>query len=378
MATTRSFDSMLNEYLPFELLKEEAIKRDYLLSNIEKDNNWKGGNLVVPFRGGAASSFKYGSLTAANDIAEDTYVRGNVANYKEIWGTMKFNARDLAEHSSVDGQSSGMVSEQSFLRILPDTLDDFMDNMKQVVSVNLLTGTHFATLTADATANDGLITVDHPERFEVDQKVIVDDDDSAPETGYVARDDGININTKTIKLVTTRGGGTVVDFSANNMTTAQNARTYVDGAETAANAFTSLKSQLLSAANGGSTNLFGEDKLDYPFLQATNHDGSAVTAANIDDQVFDAWTENQKIGKGKATDAVMNYDNLGSFMKLLESNSGPFRHVKTAADKYGWTEITVVGVNGELKVVGKKSNDIDELFEEEENGDLYLKCPLVE
>lgn len=47
MATTRSFSSMLNEYLPFELLAQELIKRDYVLSNIEKDNNWKG-KFVAP------------------------------------------------------------------------------------------------------------------------------------------------------------------------------------------------------------------------------------------------------------------------------------------------------------------------------------------
>jgi hypothetical protein len=38
MATLRSFDSMLNEYLPYDLLREELVKRDYLLTKIEKDN----------------------------------------------------------------------------------------------------------------------------------------------------------------------------------------------------------------------------------------------------------------------------------------------------------------------------------------------------
>ena len=357
MSTTRTFDSMLNEFLPFQLLTDEGIKRDYLLTNIEKDQSWAGGNLVVPFRGGGASSFSYGSLTAANDIAEDTYVRGNVANYKEIWGTMKFNARDLTEHDS--GAGAGQVSEQSFLQILPDTLDDFMDRMKQVVSVNLLTGTHFATLTDDGTAG-GLMEVDHPERFEVDQKVVIDDDDSATATGYVARDDGININTRVVKLVTARGGVGALDISA--YTTAQNARVYVDGAETSGNAFTPLKDQLLSAANGGSANLFGQDKLDYPYLQATNHDGSSITSSNIDTEVFDAWTDNQKIGKGRATDAVMDYKNLGSFMKLLDAASGPFRHVTTTANKFGWTEINIIGVNGELKIVGVHEMDSSEIY----------------
>jgi hypothetical protein len=36
MATTRSFSSMLNEYLPNELLAEEMIKRDFMLNKVTK------------------------------------------------------------------------------------------------------------------------------------------------------------------------------------------------------------------------------------------------------------------------------------------------------------------------------------------------------
>ena len=37
MGTTRTFQDMLNEYLPNELLKEELIMRDYVLQNVQKD-----------------------------------------------------------------------------------------------------------------------------------------------------------------------------------------------------------------------------------------------------------------------------------------------------------------------------------------------------
>ena len=359
MATLRSFDDMLNEYLPYELLMEETMKRNYLLQHIEKDNDWKGGSLIVPFKGASASSYKYGGLTATNDIAEYDYVRGEISGYKEIWGTMKWNAKDLIEHGEVSGQNQGLVSEQSFLKNLPDQIEDFVDGMKDVVSVNLLNGNHFATLTADATANDGNITVDRPERFELNQKVVVDDDDSAPLTGYV---NSININTSVINLVTTRGGATVVDFSVNNMTTAQNARTYFEGAETAANAFTSLKDQLLSAANGGSATLFGQSKLAYPHLQAINVDGSSITAVNILDKIFDAWTTIQQLGKGHAQHVLMDYKNLGSVMKFLESGAGAYRHVETKASVYGYTEVVVFGVKGQLTLVGVHEMDSDVIY----------------
>lgn len=348
---------MLNEYLPYELLKQESIKRNYLLTKVEIDENWKGGNLVVPFKGGHASSFKYGGLTDVSDVSENKYVRGGVSTYKEIWGTMKFNARDLMEH---DG-SGDKVSEQSFLNNLPGTLEDFIDDMKQVVSVNLLNGTWFATLTADATANDGLITVDHPERFTIGQKVVVKDGNSTALTGYATN---IDVNTGVVTLVTARGGSTAVDFSALNegMTVAQSARCYVDGADTAANAFTSLKQQLLSAANGGDTNIFGVAKSAYPFLQATQYSGSSVSATTLLDTLFDFITKHRQLGRGTADEFVMSYKHLGTIMKSLETKSGPYRHVDTKASMYGWTTITIMGVKGEIKVTAVQEMDNDVIY----------------
>ena len=51
MSTNRTFQDMLNEYIPNNLLKEELIKRDYILTRVEKDNKWKGGTIPVPFKG---------------------------------------------------------------------------------------------------------------------------------------------------------------------------------------------------------------------------------------------------------------------------------------------------------------------------------------
>src|ERR1700679_2649757 len=179
MATNRTFQNMLNEYLPNELLKEELIKRDYLLSKVEKDDGWLGGNLVVPFKAAGASSVAFGQLSASTDIAQDNYVRGGIPSQKEAWGSMLFNHRDLMEHEA--------VSEKNLLKILPDTVNDFMDYMKNVVSVNLLNGPYFALLTANATSSNGQILVDRPDRFVVNQKVIVDDSGTGgPITGYVS------------------------------------------------------------------------------------------------------------------------------------------------------------------------------------------------
>jgi len=78
MATKTSFNNMLKKYMPYKLLWEEVMKRDYFLMKAEKDQKWKGGELQVPFKGGSASSIKYGGLTDVADIVENKYVLGTV------------------------------------------------------------------------------------------------------------------------------------------------------------------------------------------------------------------------------------------------------------------------------------------------------------
>ena len=346
MATTRSFQAMLNEFLPNELLKEEFVKRDYLLSKVEKQNDWLGGNLVVPFKAAGASSVAFGSLSASNDISEDSYVRGGVSGHKEVWGSLIFNHRDLMEHEQ--------ISEQNFLKILPGTIEDFMDYMKNVVSVNLLNGAHFAKATSDGTSG-GLLVVDRPDRFVIGQKVSIDDDNSSPVTGYVS---AIDMNTRTITFVTARGGATPVDLST--YTVAQNAKCYNDGAQ--ANSFSSLRGALLSAANGGDSTLYGVTKTLYPYLQAINVDGSGVTATSIMQKIFDGLTTIRQLGKGNPTDVVMSYTNFASCIKVIEASKGAFNVVPGSqrASQFGWTELEVGSVTkGALKLVAVQEADDD-------------------
>ena len=349
MSTTRTFQDMLNEYLPNELLKEEFVKRDYVLSTIEKDNSWKGGNLVVPFKAAGASSVAFGSLSASNDIAEDKYVRGGVSGHKEVWGSMIFNERDLMEHD--------MISEQNFLKILPDTIDDFLMHMKNVVSINLLNGSHYAKATTDGTVGAG-IEVDRPDRLVIGQKISVDDDNSAPVTGYVKT---IDMNTRMVVLEDARGSGVIVDLSA--YTVAQKAKLYNDGQQ--ANGFTSLKASLLSAANGGSSSLYGVTKASYPYLQAINEDGSGVNATNILEKIFDALVSIRQKGKGAPTEILMSFRNFGWCMKLVEASKGAFNVLPQTgkAPQYGWMDITIASPSkGAIKLVAVQEADDDAIM----------------
>lgn len=345
MSTSRDFQSMLNEYLPLELLKAEMMKRDYLLQNVKKREDWKGGTLIVPFEGQHASSLEFGGLTAETDVAKFKYVRGQVTTQPELWGTMRFEHRDLMEHD-------GKINESTFLRILPNQINDFMMYMKMATSVNLLGGPHFAKFTVDGTAG-GVIEVDRIDRFTLDQKLVIDDNNSSPLTVYVI---AIDINGGTLLkgaiTVSATRGGAAADVSA--YTVAQAAKCYHVGAQSGS--FTSLEAQLLSAANGGSASLFGQTKTAYPFLQATQIDGSAVSASNILQKIFDGYTERQVRAKGgQAPEVIVSFKHFGSILKLLETQKGAFNVVPNSrkTNVYGWDTIEIGSVTGNMiKIVG--------------------------
>lgn len=356
MGTTRVFQEQLNDYLPNKMLMEERIKRDWFLQNVEIDNGWKGGTLKIPFKGGQASSVEFGQLAGSSDISASTFVLGTIDDYVEVWASLSFNHRDLMDHS-------GKIPDTTFLRLIPDEVDAMMSIQKEIVSSNLLIGTHFATFLANGTVG-GVIDVDHIDRFQLSQKLEIDDGNSAPLTVYVI---AIDVNGSAssqpgaglITVSATRGGA-AADVSA--YTTAQSAKCYHPGVITNGG-FTSLKTVLLSAANGGSANVHGKSKLAYPFLQAVNSSaayGASITATNILDKIFDFYTQVRSKAKGNANTVLMSFKHLGSILKLLESQKGPYVVTKNlSASLYGWSEIEITTVKGALKLVAVLEMDDD-------------------
>lgn len=349
MATTNSFSAMLNEYLPNELLREEMNKRMWVMSNVEQDESWLGGTLVVPFEGAGASSVQFETLPGSTDISEDNLQRGTITTQPELWGSMLFYQKDLWQH--------GKLSEQNLLKILPDRVDNFMDHFKDVLSLNVLNGTVMATVTGEADAASGILVVNRIERFRLGQKVSLDDDNSAAASYYVT---AINKDTKAITLSSTRGGG-AANVSA--YTIAQNAKIYWIGSQSTG--MSSIRGALLSSANGGSSALYGKTKTAYPYLQAINTDGSGITgAANILDKIFDAYTDTRQKGKGMPNKCLLSYKNFGAVLKALEVVKGAF-HVDQKSTKtsvYGWTEVAIFGPAGQLDLVVLQEMDDDVIY----------------
>ena len=347
MATTRNFQNMLNQYLPNRLLRLEMLRRDYILKTSQKDQKWRGGAIQVPFKGTGASSVRMGKLTNSSDISRDRYVRGQITGYKECWGSMIFDHGDLVDHES------GSITKDTFLSILPEQLDEFMEYMQMVVSVQLGTGPNFDTVAVDGTAG-GVLGVLRIDRWCLDQKVILEGDSQAAGIFYVI---AIDINNNRVTLSASRGGA-AADISA--YTTADNAKCYTDGANTTS--FQSMRDAYLSAENGGSATLHGVTKLSYPYLQATNIDGSAWTPANILDSLFKGYVEVRKKARGRASVIYCSYNIGSAVMTAIENGkTGNYQvSVKnTVASMYGWEEITIGTIKGELKLVMMQEWDDD-------------------
>lgn len=348
MSTNSRFGDMIRSFAPNQIFREELAERDWFVQNVERDDTWLGGELEVRFRGARASSIKFGSLTDSADIAQSTYVKGSVTSQPEVWGSLIFNEKDLMRN--------GKLNEQNFLKILPDEIEDFVNFMKMALSLSFTNGPKMATTVAGGTAASGIIKVDRVERFEIDQKLImVDDADLTPDANITCYVTAIDVNGDLLTVSATRGGAGL-DVSAMDV----GAGLYLDGQESAGNRLTSLKSSLLSAANGGTSSLYGVSKLAYPHTQSINIDGSTITSTNILSKLFEAQTTVRNKGKGNPDTLVMSYRHLGYILAALEASKGAYRQADDMkASLYGWTEVVIVGVKGSLRVVAIQEMDND-------------------
>ena len=351
MAISRTFNEMLLDYVPEELLKNEMVKKDWFLQNVEIVDGWAGGSMEVAFKESAASSIEYGALTDENDIGESILVRGNVAGHKQVSASMQFLHRDLQEHSG-----SSKISKQSFLKILPDELNDHVQVLKEVVSSNLLNGKKLAKATADGSVG-GVIRLDRPEKIMVGQKLEIRDMAATP--AVIAYVKEISLSTGDVAFVTTRGGAAPADLSAFDM--ANFPYVIVPGAED--KAFSGLKEMLLAPAVGGTTQLFGKTKSVYTYLQTHNESGASITATNIIGKIFDTYTNHRRFYKGNARKVVMSFKNFASCMKQLEASKGAFNVIPGSrkTDLYGYDQATIHGVGGgllELVAIQEMDDDV--------------------
>lgn len=409
-ATNATFSAMLAQFAPNGLFKEEMVKRDYILSQIDKDDSWVastgdsasgtavgtgsgifGGPLTVRFKGAQASSQKMGGLTAQDQITQAKYVLGQILVQPETWGSLIFNHKDIMVH--------GKISELNFLNVLEDNLEDFMDVMKYNISTALLEGPAYCKVIAainHLTNTTGVVLVDRPDRLHIGQKVLI----NLPvgESNVAAGTQPIYAFVKSIDMNATSGGqpaGSVVLAEDIGLTTpmdftgvlqrqtadgspltgyalianlpADTTKLFMDGtlsgeagvgsgvATQIVNAFSNLKDLLLPASEGGSATIYGVTKTAYPYTQAIWRSGAAMTATNFVKQAFAGFTHTRRYGKGRPTDIIMSYNNLAVVMAIVEASKGAFNVIPNSykASQYGFTEVKIGSVTSQtLKFVG--------------------------
>lgn len=368
MATTKAttFNSMINEYLPYDLLMKEFVERNWLLKTCNIKEGWLGNGLIIPYQSALASSVRMGALTAETDIADAAYVRGELSSYKECWASLQFYGRDLMEH--------GQVSEQNFLKLLPDQLDQTLMFMKEMVSTATLNTQEIATITnigsAGGASTLATVTVDRPENLVIGQKLLAREG-STEENVYVI---SINMNTGVCTLADERGG---TEYNPALTVTATAGALYADSTfvSTANNGFTSLLSQVLpSGYLGAPATVFGQTKTASPYTQGLLYDaadwangstsagtqgaGNLITAASdILAEIFNALAKARQ-RKANPTTFVMSYKHFSACLAALEYGaggrtlgSGAFKNVSGQVDYAGFSEITVGSLAGNVKLV---------------------------
>jgi hypothetical protein len=192
---------------------------------------------------------------------------------------------------------------------------------------------------------------------------------TALHSGWVA---AIDYNTKEVTIVTDMSDvdaeTNLKNLTAGTTVSVGHTLRLEDGFTTSLH-FTSLPQQLLSAVNGGEVFHFGKSKVKYPFLQAYNHNGSGIGAADALETIFEAWGRTKQIARmSNITEVIMSFANLQNIMKELEAPSTgigtgrQFTAADTKVNAYGWTTIQVTGVKGSLTLVGVNELRNDLMF----------------
>ena len=351
-----AFSAMINEYLPYELLKNELFGDDVLLKKIDIKEGWlDGATLQVPFKEASASTVVYGELEAESDIAQSVLEKGSLSAHKTVTSSLRFAHRDLQDHK-------GGVSKKSFLKILPNELDDHLKLLRGLIVNNFLNGVKLAVVkgTVDSTdAAAGILPVNNPQKLKLNMKLdfLVNAADSTPTTVYVKE---LDIPARKAKFVTARGGVTPVDFTAVGQVAVVDS--FLTLPKAWGKGFVSIKDMLLPAAVGGVAQIAGKTKSAYSYLQAYAKSGSNITATSILTPLFDMQTEICTYTPAEPKEIWMSYKNLGTSLKEIEKSKGAFNIVPGSrkTDVFGYDTVEIGSVaGGTLKLVGIKIMDDD-------------------
>ena len=360
MAVTTSYGALLKRYTPEKLLMNEFAERSYIWKNIEKDESWRGGTYEIPVQRNGFNSVQMGSLPAANDIAEGGFSMGTLTAHKELVLSAIINEGDLARHGNM---------EQSYLKILPDMINDLADKGVGLINAGIIRGGGVISLATSNGALGGTISVGNPEMFEPGMKVEVIDNDTGAATGYVTQ---VDVNTGQLTIQTLRSGGSNVDLST--FTTAQSARVRLVGAGT--ESFLDLRTALLPLSLGGADTLYGLTKATHMPLQGYRKDGAAFTASTILKDLLGAYFEQRRLGRGKPSEIWVDYGMFKNIASLLDVAGARQYSVTDKSAGYGFNSISLIGVEGQVKIVALREMPVGTAYIVDWSGMKFAGLPL--
>ena len=344
-STNPNLQEMLNEYLPHDLITEEFAKENFLWNSFEKDKSWKNGtDYVIPWEFSKPTDMQMGGLIAESDLGDmGIYKRASKQAQPELWGAIKFLQKDLERYGDL---------KQSFLKILPGKINDFVDYMKFVVPCVMLRNGALCTATANGTVG-GVLKVDRPQYLHLGQRILIDDLDTGGVIGFVK---SINMQTKEILVHTARTAGAAIDLSG--YTVAQKTKVLIPGSDS--EQFETFEKYLLPASLGGSDTIYGVSKQSAPILQSQLFDGSSWASANVLDKIYDTYFDVKTLGKVKETEMLVPYSVFKAAAKTLQ---GSKRYVEGKKESgYGFSKITITGVEGDMTLTGMVDMPDDKIF----------------
>ena len=349
------YNEFLKEHFHTGMIEEEFAMLNWFMQKCKVTKDWLQGPARVQFKKSKASTITKGGLAAEDKINGTTYIEGTIKQPAKWSGALRFKRQDIIMH--------GQVNEENLFNLLPDSIKDLTEVMEQTFSLALF-GDGSLTKTIDVGDATG-IKVKNTDRIGIGFKVQLDDGTDQVE-GYISK---IDKNTGKIELRPNLDlTGAVVDC------TGIDAKAGVYMTENSAlpggsnNEFFSLVDHLLPSSLGGSDELFGLQKADYPCLQSIQIDGSSIdgTAGTGDGKallkkIFGAMAKAKRL-KAKVNTLVCSYNTYAHICNALQDESGAFKNVGTAMDYSGYSSITVTWMGQKLEVVGLADCDDDKVM----------------
>lgn len=378
MAFITEFNNMLMEKASGEMLTQDYMKRDWLLNKIKWDKSWicaadgTYNSIVVPIEKAKASNVRMGKYTAATGdykLRNRKTLRGKEDAVAHLTGSLVFHEREVQIHNK--------LNEQNLMTLLPRQMDDMVSNMKYQTSQQLLTGRIFAKVTDVTDVATGILVVDRPERFEIDQ--IVEIFSGATFTTAQFADNGgadgalggalfvtkIDVSNKKVTFALTSGGA---GANLTGVLVGMGFQIHDAYLGTTDNSFKNLRNILLPSSAGGLASYLGITKAEVPFMQAYHSStlGAAMTSTNMLEKLFRFSVEAKTYQRGfRSNNFVMSLSRLGTVMQIVEAHKGMFNVVpgSSKTSEYGWSEVRIGNSEMlEFGFVGVQEMDDDVIF----------------